>query len=245
MGVLYVSLVWEQQFLHSLTPPALTTGSGEQRRSETILGTAVEFHTVAEQSSARRPAARVIWGKSLHRHVVRPSGLATVGRGRGAEGREGVVGLHVCQKPQAKQGREALNQALGPSGKAAFVHRLSAQWPTRSGSGIIIKTVLTSGSAKTEQSSAICEGDWLQPLERASAGVLIWHLLKSQQKSRWRERVIFFFPFRWNGLFHKSRAVYLISSDCVLNLLKNKNRSAANGPKFEPFYWKHLLNGKA
>ena len=61
---------------------------------------------------------------------MRPSGLATVGRGRGAEGREGVVGLHVCQKPQAEQGREALNQALGPSGKAAFVHRLSAQWPT-------------------------------------------------------------------------------------------------------------------
>lgn len=60
---------------------------------------------------------------------MRPSGLAMVGRGRGAEGREGVVGLHVCQKPQAEQGREALNQALGPSGKAAFVHQVRSGQP--------------------------------------------------------------------------------------------------------------------
>lgn len=51
---------------------------------------------------------------------MRPSSLAMAGRARGAEGSEGVVGLRVCQKPQAEPGREALNQALGPSGKSSI-----------------------------------------------------------------------------------------------------------------------------
>lgn len=71
-----LSLVWQQQFPHSFTPPALSTGSREQRRSESRSDVGKGFG-IPCPCRARRTAQHrtrwVMWGKGvLHRHAEPP-----------------------------------------------------------------------------------------------------------------------------------------------------------------------------